>query len=111
MFGTIIDIFIPKKLGEPRAIAFVHFKQADEVDHLLKLKPEIVIGGKKVSIARARRPVSGGSSLPMVESRKVAGEGKLNISRPCDAKGSEEQKKSLNLDRRNHILVTLIGMC
>lgn len=55
MYGTIIDIQIPKTEGVSRDCAFVWYMNAKDVDFLLKLQPEVLVEGRKVTLTRARR--------------------------------------------------------
>lgn len=69
MFGTIVDIFIPKKSGVARSLAFIRFKHEMEVVHLINLNPELFIGSRKVSLAWGRK-----LSQPESSSVKVFGD-------------------------------------
>lgn len=55
MFGTIVDIHIPKKDGVCRGFVFVRYKQVKDDEFLLNSNPKIVIGGQKITLARAQR--------------------------------------------------------
>lgn len=50
MFGSIIDIFIPKKNGVGGGFAFVQFKNEKQDAHLVSRNPEMTIGGRRVSL-------------------------------------------------------------
>lgn len=48
-YGSIVDIFIPKKLNVSRGFAFVRFKHANEADLLLNSNPGVCNNGRRVS--------------------------------------------------------------
>lgn len=54
-YGVIVDIHIPRVRSEVRGFTFVQFKHKEDVDHLLKVNPEMRVRGKTVSFARARK--------------------------------------------------------
>lgn len=54
--GTIINIFISKKVGIGRGFAFVQFKHEKDAMHLIKLNTEQIISGRRVYMAWADKP-------------------------------------------------------
>lgn len=68
MYGIIVDIHILRIEGESRDFAFVHYKNEEDVEHLVKLNLEIKVEARKDTMARARRE---GSPRACPSSQKV----------------------------------------
>lgn len=52
-YGVIVDIHIPRFRDESRGFRFVRYKNEEYVEYLLKMNPEIIVGGRKVFFTRA----------------------------------------------------------
>lgn len=67
MFEIIVDIHIPRINDECRGFAFVRFKNKKDVAHILKVNHEIIIRGRRFTVARAQKE---GSPKPCPSSDK-----------------------------------------
>lgn len=85
--ATIVDIHIPKKQEVPRGFAFVCFKHVKDANYLLDLNLKILIWGRKISMARARKSWIVGPSQVWANNRNLIGGARNGAHKHIRAKG------------------------
>lgn len=58
MLGMVMDAHIPCRQGTTRRFAFISFHHHEDIEQLLRTKPEILFGGLVVNLEQGRCPSS-----------------------------------------------------